>query len=115
MSATTVTVARHGRRGARAEPTAVERDPQVAVRGHERAPDVRLAGAQRAVGTEEQQAVVARGPQREHRRARLGIDEDLVPRRGAQRRAPLTQRVGRAHEAHGVDRVIHQRAVCGIG
>ena len=81
------------------------------MRRHERAPEVRLAGAQRAVGTQEQEAVVARGAQREHRRPGVGVDEDLVSRRGAQRRAALAQRVGRAHQAHGVDRVVHERTV----
>ena len=99
-----------GRRGRlrRAETPAVECHAQVAVRSHERAPEVGLAGIDRTLGTHEEEAVVGLGSQREDRVARVGVDEDLVPGGGAQRRAPLTQRVGRAYQAHGVDRVVHE-------
>ena len=84
------------------------------MRRHERAPQVGLAGVDRARGAQEEEAVVALGAQREDRRARVGVDEDLVPGGGAQRRAALTQRVGGAHQAHGVDRVVRERAMRGI-
>ena len=63
----------------------------------------------------EEEAVVGRGSQREYRLARVGVDEDLVPGGGSQRRAPLTQGVRRAYQAHGVDRVVREGTVRGIG
>ena len=84
------------------------------MRSHERAAEVGLAGIDRTRGTQQEEAVVGLGSQREDRGARVGVDEDLVPGGGAQRRAPLTQRVGRAYEAHCVDRVVHEGTMRGM-
>ena len=117
MSATTraVASARGLGGGGRAEPAAVERDAQVAAARHHGLSDVRLSGAERAVDTKQKQPVAGRGAEREHRLARLDVDEDLVPGGRSQRRAALAQRVGHANQSHCVDGVDREGRVRRIG
>ena len=55
------------------------------------------------------------GAEREHRLARLDVDEDLVPGGRSQRRAALAQRIGHAHEPHSVDGVVASAWCAGSG
>ena len=95
----------------RAEPAAVKRDAQRAAPRQERLSEVRFPGAQRARAPKKEQPVSGRGAQRKHRLTRPDVDEDLVPGRRSQRRAPLAQGIGHANQPHGVDRVDGE---CGV-
>ena len=84
----------------------MERDPQVALRRHERHPDVGLAGAALVVVDDHVGRVAGRGPQRAHGARRLGVHAQLEAAGRPEHRPALPQHVRRAQRPHRVHDVV---------
>ena len=108
MSTTTSATLDAARRVASALPNAaaMERDPEVAPRRHERDADVGLAGAPLVVVDDHVGGVARRRPQRAHGARRLGVHAHLEAARGPEDGPALPEHVRGAQRPHRVHDVV---------